>query len=126
MEDHQHHKSATMAHYEYLGSVAPQYRPILERYKLVDIAMKVVGVGSAGTFCAIAPLMASNEDPLFLQIKEAAASMLEPYAGKSGYKNHGERVGVGQRSMQAAGYILLGWRMARLGIATCTPVSCTT
>ena len=108
-DDHDHHKSATAAHYEYMASLAPQYQAILERYKLVDIAMKVVGVGSVGTFCAIALLMASDNDPLFLQIKEANASVLEPFAGKSIYKNHGERVVVGQRCMQAAGDMLLGW-----------------
>ena len=56
------------------------------------MAIKVVGVGSVGTFCAIVLLMAGDNDPLFLQLKEANASALEAYAGKSVYRNHGERV----------------------------------
>jgi len=109
-----HHKSATAAHYEYLESLAPHYRAILERYKLEDLAIKVVGVGSVGTLCMIALLMASDEDPLFIQVKEANASVLEPYAGASEYTNHGQRVVVGQRYMQAASDMLLGWAHARL------------
>jgi len=108
-DDAAYHKSVTAAHQEYLESLAPQYRAILDRYKLVDTAMKVVGVGSVGTFCAIVLLMAADDDPLFLQVKEADASVLEPYAGTSEYKQHGERVVVGQRCMQAASDILLGW-----------------
>jgi uncharacterized protein (DUF2252 family) len=98
----------------YVDSLAPQYRAILERYKLVDIAMKVVGVGSVGTFCAIVLLMAADDDPLFLQVKEANASVLEPYAGASEYSNHGDRVVVGQHCMQAASDILLGWSHGKL------------
>jgi uncharacterized protein (DUF2252 family) len=82
---------------------------ILDRYHIVDIARKVVGVGSVGTRCAVALLMAGADDPLFLQFKEAVASALAPYAGKSRYENHGERVVTGQRMLQSASDIFLGW-----------------
>ena len=103
------HESVTAAHFAYLQTLQPHHRVIIDRYKLRDIAMKVVGVGSVGTFCAVALLMASPDDPLFLQLKQANASVLEPYAGKSEYENHGERVVTGQRFMQAASDIFLGW-----------------
>ena len=93
----------------YLASLAPQYRAIVELYKIADMAMKVVGMGSVGTLCIIPLLMASDEDPLILQLKEAEASVLEPYAEACEYKNHGQRVAVGQRFMQAASDMLLGW-----------------
>jgi len=108
-EGSEYHKFTTSAHDEYLRSLAPHYRGIIERYKLEDMAVKVVGVGSVGTLCMIALLMAADDDPLFLQIKEANASVLEPYAGASEYRNHGQRVVVGQRYMQAASDMLLGW-----------------
>jgi uncharacterized protein (DUF2252 family) len=94
-ENSAQHKSATAAYFEYLESLAPHYREILERYKVEDFAVKVVGVGSVGTLCLIALLMASDDDPLFLQVKEANASVLEPYAGASEYPNHGQRVVLG-------------------------------
>ena len=84
-------------------------RRLLERFELVDVAIKVVGVGSVGTRCAVALLMAGDDDSLFLQFKEARASVLEPYAGRSQYRNHGERVVEGQRLMQAASDMFLGW-----------------
>ena len=71
--------------------------------------MKVVGIGSVGTMCGIGLFVAADDDPLFLQIKEARASVLEPYAGKSVYANHGQRVVNGQRLMQSASDIFLGW-----------------
>ena len=113
-ENSAQHKSATAAYFEYLESLAPHYREILERYKVEDFAVKVVGVGSVGTLCLIALLMASDDDPLFLQVKEANASVLEPYAGASEYPNHGQRVVVGQRYMQAASDMLLGWAHTKL------------
>src|SRR5258707_15810543 len=84
---------------------------MISRYRLLDLAHKVVGVGSVGTLCAIVLALggAEGDDPLFMQIKEASASVLEPYAGASPYANHGERVGIGQRLMQAASDVLLGW-----------------
>src|SRR5208282_1381407 len=84
-------------------------RIVLDRYVLVDLARKVVGVGSVGTRCAVALLMAGPHDPLILQIKEAHASVLEPYAGKSRYANQGERVVTGQRMLQSASDVFLGW-----------------
>jgi uncharacterized protein (DUF2252 family) len=84
-------------------------RQLFDRYHYFDIAAKVVGVGSVGTLCMVVLLMASHNDPLFLQVKEANASVLEPYAGKSRYDNHGERVVTGQRLMQSASDIFLGW-----------------
>ena len=104
-----YHEAVNAGHLSYLASLPPQIRAIVERYKIADMAMKVVGVGSVGTLCMITLLMASNEDALFLQLKEAEASVLEPYAGASEYKNHGQRVVVGQRFMQAASDMLLGW-----------------
>src|SRR5437764_1443190 len=77
---------------------------------MVDLARKVVGVGSVGTRCWIVLLLGRDgDDPLFLQIKEAQASVLEPYLGKSAYKNHGQRIVAGQRLMQASSDIFLGW-----------------
>jgi uncharacterized protein (DUF2252 family) len=84
-------------------------RVILDRYQIVDIARKVVGVGSVGTRCAAMLLMAGKGDPLFLQFKEATSSVLEPYAGKSSYTNHGERVVTGQRMLQSVSDVFLGW-----------------
>jgi uncharacterized protein (DUF2252 family) len=93
----------------YRLTLPEERRVILDRYHIVDIARKVVGVGSIGTRCAVILLMASQHDPLFLQFKEALPSVLDPYAGKSGYANHGERVVTGQRMLQSASDIFLGW-----------------
>src|SRR5499427_8673789 len=85
-------------------------RKLLERFEIVDAARKVVGVGSVGTRCFIALLQGRDaDDPLFLQVKEATASVLEPHVRKSSYRQHGERVIQGQRMMQAASDIYLGW-----------------
>jgi hypothetical protein len=81
----------------------------------MDIAIKVVGVGSVGTFCAVLLLMASEEDPLFLQVKQARSSVLEAYAGKSGYANHGQRVVIGCQLMQSASDLFLGWTEGQKG-----------
>jgi len=93
----------------YRESLPEERRALLDRFEIKDVAIKVVGVGSVGTFCAIVLLMAAEDDPLFLQIKEANASVLEPYAGRSIYPNHGERVVRGCRLMQSASDIFLGW-----------------
>jgi uncharacterized protein (DUF2252 family) len=93
----------------YSASLPHAYQVLLGRFELRDLAIKVVGVGSVGTFCAIALFTAADDDVLFLQIKEASASVLEPYAGASAFTNHGQRVVAGQRLMQSAGDILLGW-----------------
>ena len=83
---------------------------LLERFRYVHAARKVVGVGSVGTRAWIILMLGrDNEDPLFLQLKQAEASVLEPFLGKSQYANHGQRVVEGQRLMQAASDIMLGW-----------------
>ena len=82
----------------------------MESYRLVDLARKVVGVGSVGTAAWIALLLGrDDEDPLFLQLKEAPPSVLERYLGRSEYRNGGHRVVAGQRLMQAVGDVFLGW-----------------
>jgi uncharacterized protein (DUF2252 family) len=94
----------------YRATLQDDRRHLLERFEIVDAARKVVGVGSVGTRAFIVLLQGRDaRDPLFLQIKEATASVLEPYVGKSRYKQHGERVVQGQRMMQAASDIYLGW-----------------
>ncbi len=99
----------------YRRTLADERRVLLDRYRLVDHAVKVVGVGSVGTRCGILLLMAGPGDPLFLQVKEACTSVLEPYAGKSVYDNHGQRVVTGQRLMQAASDLFLGWTKGHSG-----------
>lgn len=93
----------------YRESLPEHVRVLFDRFHFRDLAVKAVGVGSVGTICAIALFMAADDDPIFLQIKEARPSVLEPYVGKSRYKNNGERVVAGQRLMQAASDIFLGW-----------------
>jgi uncharacterized protein (DUF2252 family) len=95
---------------EYRRTLQSDRRHLLEEFRMVDLARKVVGVGSVGTRCWILLLLGrDSDDPLFLQVKEAQASVLEPYLGKSQYKNHGQRIVAGQRLMQATSDILLGW-----------------
>ena len=85
-------------------------RNLLESYRYVHAARKVVGVGSVGTRAWILLMVGRDDhDPLFLQFKEAQASVLEPFLGKSQYTQHGQRVVEGQRMMQAAPDIMLGW-----------------
>ncbi|MBA4190314.1 MAG: DUF2252 domain-containing protein [Planctomycetaceae bacterium] len=93
----------------YRETMQEDRRLLLDQFKLKDAALKVVGVGSVGTYCAILLLMASEHDPLFLQVKQARPSVLEAYAGKSPHANHGERVVHGCRMMQSASDIFLGW-----------------
>jgi NAD(P)-dependent dehydrogenase (short-subunit alcohol dehydrogenase family) len=109
----------------FLDSVVRTYRStlnndrslLLDRFELVDVARKVVGVGSVGTRCWMALFLGRyRSDPLVLQCKEAQASVLEPYAGKSRYGNSGQRVVEGQRFMQAASDILLGWAHVKRGL----------
>ncbi len=99
----------------YRDSLPEDRKILLDRYKRVDIAMKVVGVGSVGTWCSILLHMAGPKDPLFLQAKEARPSVLEAHLGKSRHPNHGQRVVVGQRLMQSASDIFLGWTKGRQG-----------
>lgn len=97
----------------YYKTVAPNYRPLLNNYRLLGVAQKVVGVGSVGTRCWVAALAGAEvADPLVLQIKEANASVLERWCGKAPYASHGERVVQGQRLMQATSGVLLGWTSA--------------
>ncbi len=93
----------------YRASLPEHVRVLFDRFHLCDVAVKVVGVGSVGTQCLVALFMAADNDPLFLQIKEARASVLEPYAGASLHANHGQRVVAGQRLMQGASDMFLGW-----------------
>jgi uncharacterized protein (DUF2252 family) len=94
----------------YRRSLPADRRRLLDEYRFVHLARKVVGVGSVGTRCWIVLLAGRDEnDPLFLQVKEAGPSAIEPYAGSAGYDHHGRRVVEGQRLMQAASDILLGW-----------------
>jgi uncharacterized protein (DUF2252 family) len=100
----------------YRRSLQGDRRHLLEGYRFVDLARKVVGVGSVGTRCWIALFLGRDEgDPLFLQIKEAGPSVLEPYLGRSRFKNSGQRVVEGQRLMQASSDIFLGWLHVKAG-----------
>ncbi|MGO9489237.1 MAG: DUF2252 domain-containing protein [Solirubrobacteraceae bacterium] len=102
---------------DYRDTLERDRRVLLEEFELADFARKVVGVGSVGTRAWIALMFGrDNKDPLFLQLKEAEASVLEDYAGKSEYDNHGQRVVVGQRLMQAVSDIFLGWLHVDSGI----------
>jgi uncharacterized protein (DUF2252 family) len=94
----------------YRDTLESDRRILLEQFQLTDFARKVVGVGSVGTRAWIALMLGRDgQDPLFLQLKEAEASVLEEFLGPSEFKNHGERVVTGQRLMQAASDIFLGW-----------------
>jgi len=93
----------------YRESLPEHVRVLFDRFRFYDLAVKVVGVGSVGTQCTVCLFMAADNDPLFLQVKEARASVLEPYAGRSPHENHGHRIVAGQRLMQAAADIFLGW-----------------
>jgi uncharacterized protein (DUF2252 family) len=100
---------------DYRRTLQDDRRHLLEQFRMVDLARKVVGVGSVGTRCWIVLLLGRDgDDPLFLQIKEAQESVLEPYLGKSGYSNHGQRVVAGQRLMQATSDIFLGWLRSKV------------
>ena len=95
---------------DYRATLAENRRELVERYRFVDVALKVVGVGSVGTRCFVVLLEGRDQgDPLLLQAKEATASVLDPYVTSSLHANHGERVVVGQRLMQATPDIFLGW-----------------
>jgi len=93
----------------YRATLPQSYQALLARYQLRDAAIKVVGIGSVGTACWVLLFTANEGDPLFLQVKEARASVLEGYAGRSPFKNQGQRVINGYRLMQPASDIFLGW-----------------
>jgi uncharacterized protein (DUF2252 family) len=99
----------------YRQTLPPVYSFLLDRYELKDVAIKVVGVGSVGTLCWVLLLMTPDGDTLFLQVKEARPSVLEPFAGKSIYPNHGQRVVNGYRLIQPFSDPFLGWTKAKLG-----------
>lgn len=94
---------------DYRLTLSDDRRALFDRYELVDVAIRVVGVGSVGTRCYEALFMADGECPLFLQLKEARTSVLENYLPRSEYANHGQRVVNGQRLLQSASDIFLGW-----------------
>jgi uncharacterized protein (DUF2252 family) len=101
---------------DYRATMAESRREFLERYRFADFALKVVGVGSVGTRCFVMILEGRDEnDPLILQAKEAGASVLEEYFAASSSANHGERVVIGQRLMQATPDIFLGWTRSQAG-----------
>ena len=99
----------------YRDTLSDDRRDLLDQYRLVDGAVKVVGIGSVGTYCYVTLMMSANNDPLFLQWKEARQSVLEPYAGESAYPHHGQRVVMGQRLMQPATDVFMGWVTGREG-----------
>jgi uncharacterized protein (DUF2252 family) len=99
----------------YRETLSDERRVLLDRYRLVDAALKVVGIGSVGTRCLIALMFSEENHPLILQIKESCRSVLAPYAGKSRYANQGQRVVMGQRLMQSSSDIFLGWARGRSG-----------
>jgi uncharacterized protein (DUF2252 family) len=100
----------------YRESLSIERRALLDRYEPVDIVRKVVGVGSVGTRCYLVLLLGDDgDDPLFLQVKEAERSVLEPHTVPCQFQNQGERVVVGQRLVQAASDVFLGWTIGPQG-----------
>jgi len=109
VSDTDFHERVHVALEGYRQSLPDDRRVLFDRYGVEDVALKVVGIGSVGTRCFVALFMTEEGHSLLLQCKEVLPSVLEPYAGKSLYKNHGQRVVVGQRLMQSASDIFLGW-----------------
>jgi hypothetical protein len=104
---------------QYVRSVPDDLKVLLSDYRPVDVALKVVGVGSVGTRCLILLMLGRDEsDPLFLQIKEANRSVLEAHLPRSRYRNRGQRVAEGQKLMQAASDHFLGWGRGPTGVPT--------
>ncbi|HJY95649.1 MAG TPA: DUF2252 domain-containing protein [Streptosporangiaceae bacterium] len=102
---------------QYQRTLETDRRYLLQQYEFCDMARKVVGVGSVGTRCWIVLMLGRDDsDPLFLQVKEAEASVLSRYVGASKYANQGQRVVAGQRLMQAASDIFLGWQHTEVGL----------
>lgn len=103
-------KEAQIVHERYINSLSDDKKVLLNRYSLHDVAIKVVGVGSVGTICGISLLMSATGEPIFLQFKEARKSVLEPYVKVENKYNHqGERIVMGQKLMQSASDMFLGW-----------------
>jgi hypothetical protein len=99
----------------YRLTLPEERRVLFDRYRLEDIAIKAVGIGSVGTRCFVGLFFSAENYPLLLQFKEACPSVLEPYAGKSLHENEGQRVVTGQRLMQSSSDIFLGWTRGRAG-----------
>ena len=100
---------------DYRNSLPDERRVLFDRYRLEDFALRVVGIGSVATRCFVGLFFCDDKTPLLLQIKEARQSVLEPHVGKSPFENHGKRVVVGQRLVQAASDIFLGWLRSENG-----------
>jgi uncharacterized protein (DUF2252 family) len=100
---------------DYAASLIPERRALFDRYRLADAAYKVVGVGAVGTLCGVLLMISGDGEALYLQFKEATRSVLEAHSGPSPYAHHGERVVRGQRLLQAAGDILLGFATGPTG-----------
>ncbi|MEE3635595.1 DUF2252 domain-containing protein [Pseudomonas sp. AL 58] len=100
---------------DYRISLPHERRVLFDRYRMEDIAVKAVGIGSVGTYCFVGLFFSAENHPLLLQFKEASPSVLEPYAGKSTYANNGQRVVTGQRLMQSSSDIFLGWTQGKNG-----------
>ncbi len=111
--DDTHEIVARTAFESYRLSLPEERRILLDRYELADVAFKVVGIGSVGTFCAIGLFVTRDDQTLLLQLKEAQTSVLAPYAGPSMYRNQGQRVVVGQRILQTVPDLFLGWTEQR-------------
>lgn len=107
-EEYVHHSLA-----DYRLSLPDERRVLLDRYRLEDYALKVVGIGSVGTRCYVVLLVDKDGHPLLLQFKEARRSVLEPYCGKSQYRLQGQRIVMGQKLMQSSSDIFLGWVRSR-------------
>jgi uncharacterized protein (DUF2252 family) len=103
----------------YHDSLPAERRRLFEHYHFVDLAFKVVGVGSVGTRCFVLLFLAEGNDPLLLQVKEAGLSALEPYAGKGRYEHQGQRIVVGQHLMQCHSDLFLGWTTLLSGAHCC-------
>ena len=99
----------------YRSTLPEERRVLFDRYRMEDFAVKAVGIGSVGTRCFVGLFFSAENHPLLLQFKEACPSVLEPYAGRSKYENHGQRVVTGQRLMQSSSDIFLGWTHSRGG-----------
>jgi len=107
--DEQYHELLHPMLSRYSNTLKEDRRALLDRFRLVDAAFKVVGVGSVGTRCLVMLLQDSYDQPLFLQLKEARSSVLEPYTQRCVHGHQGKRVVFGQRLMQAASDLFLGW-----------------
>ena len=100
---------------DYLSTLQPDRALLVRRFKMVDLAFKVVGVGSVGTRCLVILLQDDYDQPLFLQLKEARVSVLERFTHPCVHPHHGKRVVAGQRLMQAASDAFLGWTTGPAG-----------